>query len=73
MAFDTRTGSMTVRQCALLKQHKELVGVPGGIKTETRQEAVFSTSAVLRGGEYTVLGSTGRQGSGRPGGPGFEG
>ena len=61
MAFDAHTGSMTVRECSLVKQHKEHVGVPGGIVTEIRTEEVFSTSVVLRGGEYTVLGATGRE------------
>ncbi len=47
-AFDPASGSLTVERCVLD------VGSPNGPRNE-----VFSTSAVFRGGEYTVLGATG--------------
>lgn len=49
-AFDSASGSLTVDRCVL--------DVAMGGNTNARVE-VFSTSAIFRGGEYTVLGATG--------------
>ena len=46
-AFDTETGSLTVRQCSLRR------------RVADSTQRVFTTSTILRGGEYTVLGAGG--------------
>ena len=62
VAFDPRTGSMTVRQCSLVKHFTHTTSKQAGaFSLEKTSEEVFSTSAILRGGEYTVLGATGRE------------
>ena len=47
VAFDETTGSLTVTRCSLIEH------VGDGVRE------LFSTSTVLRGGEYTVLAATG--------------
>lgn len=51
-AFDLETGTLSTRSCSLYGQFH-------GPEGDEREE-FFSTSAVLRGGELTVLGATGR-------------
>ena len=60
VAYDPATGSLTIKNCRL--ERDEYQSVFNGTETQRQfsgRRQVFNTNAVLRGGEYTVLGSTG--------------
>jgi hypothetical protein len=59
VAYDPATASLTVQRCRLDRNGP--AAFAGATGAGAGREQIFSTNAVLRGGEYTVLGASGSE------------
>ena len=60
VAFDEKTSSLTIERCSVAREiYADVSTAAGSGRQRMRTDRLFSTSTILRGGEYTVLGATG--------------